>query len=61
MKNRHWSGKYVTYVQGPSTWVRADYADRMRDRLLANGRVETGMTLVTGGKRYIEFLLDEAA
>lgn len=61
MKNRYWSSKHVTYVQGSSTWVRADYADRMRDRLLVNGRVETGHTLVTGGKQYIEFLLEDAA
>ena len=54
---QHWSGKSINYVDGDSTWVRADYAERMRAALVGAGRIETGKTLVTGGKTYHEFLM----
>lgn len=56
MTNRHWSGKYVTYADGDTMWVRADYADKLRDTLVAAGRIETGKSLVTGGKTYLAFV-----
>lgn len=56
-----WSSKYVTYVDGTSTWVRTNYAARMRDHLLKAGFIETGETLVTGGVTYHEFVRAEAA
>ncbi len=57
-KLRRWSSKYVTYADGDTMWVRADYVDRMRERLIAGGMVETGQVTVTGGKTYFEFLMD---
>ena len=44
-------------MYGDSTWVRVDYAERMRAALVGAGRIETGKTLVTGGKTYHEFLM----
>lgn len=61
MKNQHWSGKHVTVVEGDRYWVRADYLDKLRRALVASGRVETGNSLVTGGKQYFEFLRPQAA
>ena len=60
MTNRHWSSKHINVVDGDTMWVRADYAERMRAGLIAAGRVETGTTLVTGGKTYIQFLMGGA-
>lgn len=60
MKLTRWSSKYINYIEGASNWVRADYAERMRVVLVAAGQVETGKTLVTGGKTYIEFLMAAA-
>lgn len=57
-KLRAWSSKYVTYADGDTMWVRADYVDRMRERLVTMGMVYTGQTHVTGGKTYFEFLMD---
>ena len=61
MKNRYWSSKHVTHIQGDSMWIRADYVDRLRAAVTSAGRVETGQSLVTGGKTYVEFLLPQAA
>lgn len=55
-KLRHWSGKYITRAEGQSLWVRADYVDSMRPRLNAAGKYETGQTLMTAGRQYIEFV-----
>ena len=57
MKLTRWSSKHINVIDGASMWVRADYAERMRDGLVASGRIETGKTLVTGGKTYHEFLM----
>lgn len=58
MTNRHWSSKYTTYVEGDSIWVRADQMTAtMRERMTGAGRIETGKTLVTGGKTYHQFLM----
>lgn len=57
MTNRHWSSKYINYVEGASNWVRADYVEKMRTALVHAGHTETGKTLVTGGKTYHEFLM----
>ena len=56
MKLTHWNSKHINVIDGASMWVRADYAERMRDGLVASGRIETGKTLVTGGKTYLEFV-----
>ena len=56
MKNRYWSSKHINVIDGASMWVRADYAERMRAGLIAAGRIESGTTLVTGGKTYLEFV-----
>ena len=60
MTTRHWSSKHINVVDGDTMWVRADYAERMRAGLIAAGRIETGQTLVTGGKTYIQFLMGGA-
>ena len=57
MKNRYWSSKHINVIDGQSMWVRADYAERLRAGLVASGRIETGKTLVTGGKTYHQFLM----
>ena len=54
---RHWSSKHINVIDGDTMWVRADYAERLRAGLIAAGRIETGKTLVTGGKTYHEFLM----
>ena len=56
MKNRYWSSKHINVIDGATMWVRADYAERMRAGLIAAGRIETGKTLVTGGKTYLAFV-----
>ena len=60
MKLTHWSSKHINVIDGASMWVRADYAERLRAGLIAAGRIETGQTLVTGGKTYIQFLMGGA-
>ena len=57
MTTRHWSSKHINVIDGDTMWVRADYAERMRAGLIAAGRIETGKTLVTGGKTYHQFLM----
>ncbi len=57
MTNRHWSSKYTTYVEGDSIWVRADHVEQTRPAMVNAGRIETGKTLVTGGKTYHQFLM----
>ena len=54
---RHWSSKHINVIDGDTMWVRADYAERLRAGLIAAGRIETGKTLVTGGKTYHQFLM----
>ena len=56
MKLTHWSSKHINVIDGDTMWVRADYAERMRAGLIAAGRIETGKTLVTGGKTYLAFV-----
>lgn len=55
-KLRAWSGKYVNYMDDNTMWVRTDYVEQFRAGLLTSGRVETGETLVTGGKLYHAFV-----
>ena len=57
MKLTHWNSKHINVIDGDTMWVRSDYAERMRAGLIAAGRIETGKTLVTGGKTYHEFLM----
>ena len=57
MKLTRWSSKHINVIEGQSMWVRADYAERLRAGLVASGRIETGKTLVTGGKTYHQFLM----
>ncbi len=57
MKLTHWSSKHINVIDGDTMWVRADYAERLRAGLIAAGRIETGKTLVTGGKTYLAFVV----
>lgn len=59
---RHWSNRYITRAEGDNImWVRGDYVEKLQAALIASGKKRTGISIVTGNYRYIQFRTVAAA